>query len=88
MLLKLSKPVRLGDHEYTELSLREPTVGENEQALKAGDGVAPNIRLLSLVASIPEAAVRQMSRGDFLRAIDFFEQSTATIRGSGHESTS
>lgn len=72
MTLTLAKPVRIGDQEWTELQLREPTVGEMEKATTgAASGYASNIAMLSLVAGIPQAAVRLMGHRDFARAIDF-----------------
>jgi Phage tail assembly chaperone proteins, E, or 41 or 14 len=83
LVLVLSSPVKIGEQEWTEMRLREPTVGENEKALTLGATVASNIYLVSVIAGIPEAVVRKMSRGDFLKAIDFFDSVTASIRGIG-----
>jgi hypothetical protein len=83
LTLALSAPVKIGEQEWAELHLREPTVGENEKALQLGATVASNIYLVSTITGIPEAVVRKMSRGDFLKAIDFFDAVTASIRGTG-----
>jgi Phage tail assembly chaperone proteins, E, or 41 or 14 len=83
LTLALSAAVKIGEQEWTELHLREPTVGENEKALQLGSTVGSNVYLVSVIAGIPEAVVRKMSRGDFLKAIDFFDSVTTSIRGTG-----
>lgn len=79
MTLLLDPPVRLGEAEYSELQLREPTVGEDEEASQAK---TYSIRLLSLIAGVPEAAVRKMPRGVLMQAMDFFDKASAETRGT------
>jgi hypothetical protein len=80
MTLALATPVELGGTTYSELKLREPTVGEMEKALQAGPNIAGNIFLVSTIGGLPEAAVRKMGQGDFMRAVNFFERVSASIQ--------
>jgi hypothetical protein len=69
--IALHKPVRLGDQEFTEITLSEPTAGQIETALKEASQTTANIVLIALIAKIPPAAVRAMSLRDFNAAVAY-----------------
>jgi hypothetical protein len=83
--MKLVMPIKEGSADIAELVLRCPTIGENEEALKKhGSTTAANIMLIATITGITETAIRRLSGGDYLRASDFFEAVTASIRGTGN----
>lgn len=67
--VKLTKPIRHDDKELTELTFREPTVGD----LIAGETVAGNSKTgqvaatLAAMADIPYPVFKTISAGDFMR---------------------
>lgn len=69
--LVLRKPVKVGEQEYTELHLREPTAGELSQATKQANSIDVGIALISLIAKVPKAVVNQLCQRDFAEANDF-----------------
>ena len=66
IVVKLRKPLTVGDNLISELTLREPTIGEVITAEKAAGGDAE--RLLSIigqVAGVDAMFLRAMSVRDF-----------------------
>lgn len=72
--ITLHKPVRLGDVDYTEIKLREPTAGELEKAASAKNNVGAVIELISAVAKVPRKVAEDLCQRDFREADDFFGQ--------------
>ena len=71
-ILTLRKPVKLGDVEYSQLTLREPTAGQLAKAENAAPTNADMaINLISMVAAVPRAAVERICQRDFEEASDF-----------------
>lgn len=82
--MPLSMPIKEGASEITGLTLRMPTIGESEEAMKKyGSTTGASIMLLSTITGITETAIRRMASGDFLRATDFFDAVTTSIRRTG-----
>ena len=71
--LTLLKPVKLGDIEYSEITLTEPTAGAIEAALKEPQQTTANIVLIASIAQVPAGAVRQMCLRDFNKCVQFLE---------------
>lgn len=69
--IKLRKPLTLGDMNYSEVNLREPTAGELAKATKTGGNVDAAIALISLVGGIPKTAVENMCQRDLAECSDF-----------------
>lgn len=73
MKVALSKPVKQGDEEIRELTLREPTAGDVMECgypLTIGDGEAtPNAavvgKLIARLAGVPPSVVKQLAVHDF-----------------------
>lgn len=70
--ITLQKPVKLGDVEYTELKLREPTAGELEKAASAKNNVGAVIEMISLIAKVPRKVAEDLCQRDFREADAFF----------------
>lgn len=70
--ITLRKPIKVGEVEYTEISLTEPTAGQLRKAAKAGDSLDQVCELISLNGRIPKSAVDQMLQRDLNAASDFF----------------
>lgn len=68
----LQKPVKLGEIEYTELKLREPTAGELEKAANAKNNVGAVIELISVTAKVPRLVAEGLCQRDFKEADTFF----------------
>jgi hypothetical protein len=79
----LLKPIRLGDTEFTEVTLTEPTAGHIETALKELSQTTANIQLIAMIAKIPPAAVRAMGLRDFNTAVGFLEGFTKDEEPAG-----
>lgn len=63
----LASPVSLGDVQYTEITLRAPTVGELKKA-RAVDPAAQEgyiASLISQIGKVPMGAVDKITAGDF-----------------------
>jgi Phage tail assembly chaperone proteins, E, or 41 or 14 len=73
LVITLRKPVKLGDVEYTELKLREPTAGEIEKASNVANPMGSNILLVSLVAAMPKPAVEKIGARDLKTASDYLQ---------------
>jgi hypothetical protein len=71
--LTLTSPVQLGDTEYSEITLTEPTAGQIEAALKEPQQTTANIVLIAAIAKIPPGAVRRMGLRDFNKCVQFLE---------------
>lgn len=67
LVITLRKPVTLGDITYTELRLREPTVGEMIE-LGADEGWKADAKAIALISGVPEPAVRNLGVRDGKRA--------------------
>ncbi|MBN9143757.1 MULTISPECIES: phage tail assembly protein [unclassified Novosphingobium] len=63
LVITLRKPVTLGDITYTELRLREPTVGEMIE-LGADEGWKADAKAIALISGVPEPAVRSLGVRD------------------------
>ena len=67
--VKLSKPIKVGDKEVSEITLREPTLGD----LIAGETVggtsqtAKVAATLAAMADIPYSAFKTISARDFVK---------------------
>jgi hypothetical protein len=82
--LTLRKPVKLGDVEFTELKLCEPTAGQLEKATRAATtstGVV--IELVSIVAKVPRKVAEDLCQRDFSEATDFFGQFSGFLPDGG-----
>ena len=77
MKITLSKPLKLGEEEITELNLREPTAGDVMHCgypLTIGDEVAtPNAAVIGLLiarlSGIPPSGVKQLCVHDFQKCL-------------------
>lgn len=85
--ITLRRPVKLGDVEYTSLTLREPTAGDLEKAAKADNNMGVVINLISLVAKVPRAVVERLSQRDLREANDFLEQFSRADLATGATSS-
>ncbi len=65
LVITLRKPVTLGSETYTQLQLREPTAAEWEQWDKL-DGVALDIKAVSVVSGVPLPAVQKIGARDLV----------------------
>lgn len=75
--ITLRKPVSIGDVQFTELKLREPTAGELAKAAGAANNVGAVIELISAVAKVPRKVAEDLAQRDFREADDFFAQFSA-----------
>lgn len=77
-VIPLRKPIEIGQGEakltYSELNLREPTMGELKQAHRAGAGLDMLSRLIQLVGGWPVMAVDQLPQRAVEEAGRFFGQ--------------
>ena len=65
--ITLRKSVKLGDVEYKELRLREPTAAEWMQFDKL-DGVEADVKAIAIVSGVPEPAVNMIGVRDLIQA--------------------
>lgn len=70
LIITLRKPIEFAGESYRELRLREPTAGEWSQ-WDDKKGVEADIMAVSIVAGMPEAAVRKVGSRDLLQASRF-----------------
>lgn len=68
--IKLRKPIEFAGKTYTELPLREPTLGEVADAQKH-DGLTSDIFLIAAVTGMEIPAVRAIGYRDAKEARDF-----------------
>lgn len=71
LVIELRKPVEFTGQVYTEMNLREPTLGEVANAEKAGGGIASDTVLIALVSGIPKPAVEKIGYRDAKKARDY-----------------
>ena len=76
--IPLRKPVTIGKADnpivFSELKLREPTLGELRKASKAGNGLDSLATLIQLVASVPAGVVDALGQRDMEECGHFFAQ--------------
>ena len=70
LTLPFAKPIEHGGLSYAQVALREPTAGDLTQT-DGLDGYAADVRLVSVIGAMPEAAVRLIPAREFLRATRF-----------------
>lgn len=70
----LRKPITLGETEYTELHLREPTASELAKAMKADGEIEMMMTLINLTAAVPKGVVERLSQRDLMECSRFFVQ--------------
>lgn len=70
LIVTLRKPVKIGDVEYAQLVLREPTASEWEQ-WDGLEGVKADVKAVATVSGVPEIAVKQIGSRDLLTAARF-----------------
>lgn len=70
LTITLRKPVKLGEVEFKELRLREPTGAEWMQFDKL-DGVEADLKAIAIVSGVPEPAVNMIGTRDIIRASRF-----------------
>lgn len=82
LTIQLRKPITIGkgdaEKEFTEITLCEPTAGQMEMAMKAGQDLTMTIELIRLVANVPRQVVAQMGMRDLMEAGDFLAGFSAT----------
>ncbi len=72
LVLTLTRPISLGDQTWDTLTVPEPTVDQLIQARRAGgDEIEITLRLISLAASVPVAALKNLGMSEYY-AIDRF----------------
>jgi hypothetical protein len=72
LVLTLRKPISLGELQYAEITLTEPTVAQLRKAAKAGDAIDQLATLIHLNAAVPMTVVDRMVQRDLDAAGDFF----------------
>ena len=72
LTLRLRNPVKVGEVEYAELKLTEPTVAQLIASSKAGTPIEQAVQLIRLNAALPMRAVEQLGQRDFEAAAAFF----------------
>lgn len=82
LIITLRKPVTLGDITYTELRLREPTVGEMIE-LGADEGWKADAKAIALISGVPEPAVRNLGVRDGKRAAEYLGRFFADAPSTG-----
>jgi hypothetical protein len=60
----LSRPIKVGDDELSELLLREPTAGDLEATDGADGDVAKSILLIAKLADVPPSSIRSLRAKD------------------------
>lgn len=79
--LKLLVPVQLGEVDYTELTLREPTAGELESAVSANN-MTTAIKIIAIVSVVPVAVIRLLAQRDFMAANEYIGRFTGGGQGT------
>lgn len=82
LVITLRKPVMLGDIAYTELRLREPTVGEMIE-LGADEGWKADAKAIALISGVPEPAVRSIGVRDGKQAAEYLGRFFAAAPSTG-----
>lgn len=70
--LQLREPIKIGDVEFSTLSLSEPTGDQLVKSSKAGNPMEQLIALIQLNAKVPKTVVDRMKQRDLNKAADFF----------------
>ena len=70
LTVTFAKPVEHASVAYAKLELREPTAGDLAQT-DGLEGYTSDVRLVSVVAAVPEPAVRLIPAREFLQATRF-----------------
>ena len=71
--IDLVTPIETGGLTVSELSVREPTVGDIELANKEETGLGRMIRMITLVASLSPEQSRAMGSRDYTRTQETLE---------------
>lgn len=82
LTITFRKPIEHASVAYTKVDLREPTAGELAEA-DGVEGFASDVRLISVVGAMPEAAVRLIPAREFLQATRFLGGFMAPARATG-----
>ncbi|WBV42728.1 phage tail assembly protein [Pseudoroseomonas cervicalis] len=72
LTIALRRPVTANGNDYTEVVLREPTLGNLIEASKAKTDMEQTQRMISLCAEIPMPAVAQLPITVVTEATEFF----------------
>ena len=89
LILKLIKPVTIGDITISELNLREPIANEIARAQGAGGtSVDVAISLISQVTAVSREQIGRLCQRDFMAANDFLGSFSATSPKTGEAATS
>lgn len=88
--LSLRKPLVLGTGPdavtLSEVTLREPTAGEIEDASKEVNAISSNIRLIASVTGQPVQVVRRMAQRDFQAAVEYLQDFSDASPSTGEKS--
>ena len=71
LTVTFKSPALVGSATYDHVDLREPTVGEMDEALSKPTSVKQVVSLISKVGGIPEAAVRSLKVTDYNLCRDY-----------------
>ena len=74
LTVTLGAPVSDGSKEYTEITLREPTVGEMVKATTNVSGIQSTVLLVSLVSGVPRAAIERVPMRKFAECSSFLDR--------------
>jgi hypothetical protein len=72
--ITFARPIKLGEVEYTDITLTEPTAGQLIKSSKAGNSLEQLVSLINLNAAVPMGVVERMRQRDFGRCDRFFLQ--------------
>jgi hypothetical protein len=70
-IITLKKPIKVGDMEFSSLTLREPTAGELERATKHDRPISVSIDLIAMVAGVPRAVAERLPSRKLKEASEF-----------------
>jgi len=69
--ITFARPIKIGEVEYTDITLTEPTAGQLVKSSKAGNNLEQLVSLINLNAAVPLGVVERMKQRD-LNACDRF----------------
>ncbi|EFH09387.1 phage tail assembly protein [Teichococcus cervicalis] len=72
LTITLPQPVAANGAEYSELTLREPTIGDMIEMMKAKTDLEQTQKLISLCSGLPIPAVSKLPIRVVTQAADFF----------------
>lgn len=72
LVLVLRETIKLGDLEFSELRLSEPTGEQLQRSFKATEPMGGLFSLIGDIAGVSPAVVKKMRQRDLQRAADFF----------------